>query len=68
MKRIFKGHVKDIFIKKHEEERERKENFIPKRSILDDEKIIVDECTMKIIKEYGMKGNYACYDRATATK
>lgn len=58
MKRIQKGHVKGIYIKKHEEERERKENFIPKKSILEDEKILVDEVTYEMITEYKLVGNY----------
>lgn len=62
MKRIQKGHVKGIYIKKHEEERERKENFIPKKSILDDEVINVDEVTMKMIRDYKLKGNFVSAD------
>lgn len=58
MKRIQNGHVKGIYIKKHEEERERKENFIPKKSILDEEKVYVDGLTQKMIDEYGYIGNY----------
>ncbi|KAM0676338.1 hypothetical protein GVAV_000303 [Gurleya vavrai] len=58
MKRIQTGHVKGIYIKKHEEERERKENFIPKKSILDEPNIYVDSLTMKMIHQYGYIGNY----------
>lgn len=58
MKRIQKGYVKGIYIKKHEEERERKENFIPKKSILDDDQIEIDEVTAAMIKFYRLPGNY----------
>lgn len=62
MKRIQKGFVKGICIKKHEEERERKENFIPKKSILEDEFIRVDDVTMQMIEDFGFKGNYVLED------
>ncbi|KAM0676989.1 hypothetical protein BDAP_002460 [Binucleata daphniae] len=58
MKRIQNGYVKGIYIKKHEEERERKENFIPKKSILDENKVYVDSLTQRMITEYGYIGNY----------
>jgi small subunit ribosomal protein S17e len=57
-KMIQEGQCKDIYIKCHEEERERKENFIPKKSILDVETVEVDSVTMEMLNKYGMKGNY----------
>ncbi|KAL0265839.1 UNVERIFIED_CONTAM: hypothetical protein PYX00_011557 [Menopon gallinae] len=56
--RVQKGTVKKIFIKKHEEERERKENLIPSSSIMDAEKIEVDDVTIQMIKDYCYRGNY----------
>ncbi|EJW05155.1 hypothetical protein EDEG_00766 [Edhazardia aedis USNM 41457] len=62
MKRIQKGGVPGIHIKKHEEERERKENFIPSKRVLDDLTVVVDKTTMKMLKEYNYMGNYAVHD------
>lgn len=56
--RIQKGNVKKIFIKKHEEEREKRENMLPSKSLMDVEKIEVDDVTMLMIKEYCYRGNY----------
>lgn len=64
MKRIQKGHVKGVYIKKHEEERERKENFIPKKSFLDVDHVEVDQTTMRMIKEYKLQGNYVLHGKA----
>ncbi|KAM0688192.1 40S ribosomal protein S17 [Conglomerata obtusa] len=58
MKRIQHGHVKGIYIKKHEEERERKENFIPSKGILDELTIDVDSTTKRMIDEYAFTGNF----------
>ncbi|KAI5149119.1 small subunit ribosomal protein S17e [Enteropsectra breve] len=57
-KRIKKGEVKGIYIKSHEQERERKESFIPKVGILDSEKTFVDPVTFAMIKQYNIEGNY----------
>lgn len=57
-KRIHKGDVKGIHIKAHEEEKERKEAFIPKVGVLDEEKITVDAVSKKMIEEYQIEGNY----------
>lgn len=56
--RVQKGNVKKIFIKKHEEEREKRENMLPSRSMMDAEKIEVDAVTMQMIKDYCYRGNY----------
>ena len=57
-KRILKGDVKGISIKAHEEEKERREAFIPNEGVLDVEKVVVDPLTKKMIEEYGIAGNY----------
>jgi small subunit ribosomal protein S17e len=59
MRRVQKGVVKGIYIKKQEEERERRENFIPKKSILDVECVEVDPVTMQMISTYSYRGNFA---------
>lgn len=56
--RVQKCNVKNIFIKKHEEERERKENLIPAISILDVDRIEVDEVTMKMLTDNGYESNF----------
>lgn len=58
-KRIQKGTVKNIYIKKHEEERIKRENLIPSKSIMDVDKVEVDPVTMQMIKDYYYAGNYA---------
>lgn len=57
-KRIQNGVVKGIYIKSHEQEKERKESFIPKVGILDAEKVMVDTTTYSMIKKYDIEGNY----------
>ncbi|KAL6121422.1 SSU ribosomal protein S17E [Nucleospora cyclopteri] len=57
-KRIQKGVVKGINIKAHEEEKEKRESFIPKVGVMDAEKVVVDRMTLKMIEEYGIEGNY----------
>lgn len=57
-KLIHKGTCKGVYIKSHEQERERKESFIPKYSILDAEKFVVDSVTYSMIKKYGIQGNF----------
>lgn len=61
MKRINNGIVKGIYIKKHEEERERKENIIPPTSCLEVERIDVDPVTKEMIDYYKVKGNFKVY-------
>lgn len=58
-KRIQRGTVKNIFIKKHEEEREKRENMIPTVGIMDTDKITVDPITLMMLEEYNYNGNYA---------
>lgn len=57
-KRIQRGDVKGVYIKSHEQEKERKESFIPKVGILDAEKFVVDPVTFAMIKKYDIQGNY----------
>ncbi|RVD90692.1 40S ribosomal protein S17 [Tubulinosema ratisbonensis] len=57
-KRIQKGTVKSIYIKKHEEERIKKENLVPSKSVMDVDKVEVDPVTMQMIKDYCYMGNY----------
>ncbi len=59
MKRIARGPVRGISFKLQEEERERKDNYVPDVSIVDVENVAVDAETMNMIKamEFGnMKG------------
>lgn len=58
-KRIQKGVVKGIYIKSHEQEKERKESFIPKVGVLDVEKVTVDPVTFAMIKKYQIQGNFS---------
>lgn len=58
-KRIQKGVVKGIYIKHHEQEKERKESFIPNVGILDVDKVMVDPVTFSMIKKYSIEGNFA---------
>merc|ERR1712139_703911 len=57
MKRIEKGPVRGISLKLQEEERERKQDFIPDRSEVDIANINFDNKMVKqMIKELGIKG------------
>lgn len=58
MKRIRYGRVKGVSIKAQEEEKERKDNFIPAESIIDVERLDVDNVTMEMIKEVGLTGSF----------
>lgn len=58
MKRIRYGRVKGVSIKAQEEERERKDNFVPSESIIDVERIEVDSTTMAMIKATGLTGSF----------
>eukprot|EP00835_Amoeboradix_gromovi_P002079 NODE_109_length_19684_cov_0.566709.p9 type:complete len:134 gc:universal NODE_109_length_19684_cov_0.566709:12997-12596(-) len=51
MKRLQKGPVKGISFKLQEEERERKDNYVPDVSVLEQKYIDVDEVTEKMVKK-----------------
>lgn len=53
MKRIQKGPVRGISFKLQEEEREKKENYIPRVSALSYD-VVVDETTMEMLTAMGM--------------
>ncbi|EER19310.1 40S ribosomal protein S17, putative [Perkinsus marinus ATCC 50983] len=54
MKRIQKGPVRGISLKLQEEERERKMDFVPEKSEVDTEHIVVDSDTAEMLKELNM--------------
>ena len=54
MKRIQKGPVRGISLKVQEEERERRLDFVPERSIIDLEKVNVDAETREMLKKSGL--------------
>lgn len=58
VKLVLRGTSKGLYIKKHEEDREKKESFLPKKSFLDSDKVIVDSVTMEMINTYGYEGNF----------
>lgn len=57
-KLIQRGSCKGVYIKSHEQEKERKESFIPKVGLLDAEKFVVDSVTFAMIKKYEIQGNF----------
>lgn len=61
MKRIQRGPVRGISFKLQEEERERKDNFVPEVSALDVEEIEVDEQTLALLKGMGFEGLAGMY-------
>ncbi|ORD97472.1 RS17 [Hepatospora eriocheir] len=63
------GTVKGVHIKSHEEDKERKENLIPKVGILDTETVFVDRLTNSMLKKYGISGaNYVVVDNESYKK
>jgi small subunit ribosomal protein S17e len=58
MKRIRYGKVKGISIKIQEEERERRENYVPTESIVDLERIEVDPVSMAMVEASGATEGY----------
>lgn len=64
MKRIQRGPVRGISLKLQEEERERRMDFIPKKSILDVDTVDVDVATRDLLKslDFGdMQGTHDCF-------
>ena len=55
MKRIQRGPVRGISLKLQEEERERKLDFVPRRSVIDKDTIDVDHVTKAMLDNLGMK-------------
>uniref|UniRef100_A0A7S1YC11 40S ribosomal protein S17 n=1 Tax=Sexangularia sp. CB-2014 TaxID=1486929 RepID=A0A7S1YC11_9EUKA len=56
MKRMEKGPVRGISIKLQEEERERRDNFVPDVSAVNVEKVEVDAVTMDMLNSFDMGG------------
>merc|ERR1712071_417786 len=55
MKRIQKGPVRGISIKRQEEERERRDNYVPDQSALEAEALDLDTTTQEMLKKMDLK-------------
>nr|6RM3_SR0 Chain SR0, eS17 [Vairimorpha necatrix] len=55
---ILKGTAKKLYIKSHEDEREKKENIMPKDSIMDTEVVEVDPMTLEMLNKNEYRGNF----------
>lgn len=55
MKRIQKGAVRGISLKLQEEERERRLDFVPERSALEQDVITIDQDTMNLLESINFK-------------
>ena len=56
MKRISKGPVRGISLKLQEEERERRLDFVPEVSALEQEKVHIDQDTKEMLQALGHSG------------
>jgi small subunit ribosomal protein S17e len=55
MKRIEKGPVRGISFKLQEEERERKDNYVPEFSVIKTDQVEVDATTKSLLKSMGLE-------------
>ncbi|KAI8873398.1 hypothetical protein GQ42DRAFT_32405 [Ramicandelaber brevisporus] len=55
MRRIQKGPVRGISFKLQEEERERKDNYVPEVSVLSQDTIDIDQDTAELVKKLGFE-------------
>ncbi len=62
MRRIQKGPVRGISLKLQEEERERKDNYVPEVSAVDTENIEIDNETKNMLRAMDMGNDYRSFD------